>query len=330
MQYRTLGKTGLRVSEIGFGCWGIGGQWGSKDDDEAIAALHAAFDLGVNFYDTALGYGLGHSEQLLRRAFAGRRDRIVIATKIPPMTWRWPATERDPIETVFPARWIIECTDKSLANLGTDYLDVQQLHTWVESYVNHDELFETFERLTAAGKVRHWGVSANDWDPYGTVGLVETGRIASIQVIYNIFEQRPQERLFPAAQANNVGIIARVPFEEGVLTGAYPNGYVWPEGDWRKDWLTPDRLAEANARVDRMRCLLNDDCPTLAQLALRFVLDHPAVSTVIPGMRRVARVAENCAASDGKRLPAATREALKKAAFVHGWHYPWVAPTADK
>lgn len=323
MKYRTLGKTGLRVSEIGFGCWGIGGEWGFRDDEEAIQALRKAYDLGVTFYDTALGYGMGHSEQLLHRALGDHRGELVIATKIPPKTWRWPATPNDPIETVFPPDWIVECTEKSLVNLGTRYLDVQQLHTWVDEYTRCDALFETVERLQQQGKIRHFGISANDWDPYGTVGVVRAGKVASIQVIYNIFEQRPQEQLFPAALEHGVGIIVRVPFEEGLLTGAIPDDMQWPEGDWRKNWLTPDRLAEGNRRVGRLREFLSDDVPTLAHLALRFTLDHAAVSTVIPGMRRLARVAPNCAVSNAPPLPREVLAALADHAFVHGWTYPW-------
>lgn len=321
MKYRQLGKTGLRVSEIGFGAWGIGGEWGSKDDDEAIAALRKAFELGVTFYDTALGYGSGHSEQLIHQALGRHRSEMVIASKIPPKTWRWPATPKDPLEKVFPESWIIECTEKSLKNLGTDYLDVQQLHTWVDEYTKHEELYSAFDKLKAQGKVRHFGVSVNDWDPYGGVGLVKTGKVESIQVIYNIFEQRPEEELFPAALEKNVGIIVRVPFEEGLLTGTLKGD--WPKGDWRAKWLTPERLKEGNDRVEKLKDFLSPNIPTLAQLALRFTLEHPAVSTVIPGMRKISRVAENCAASDAKPLSKEVLADLKKHAFVHGWKYPW-------
>lgn len=323
MKYRTLGRTGLRVSEIGFGCWGIGGEWGSRDDDEAVRALRLAFDHGVTFYDTALGYGMGHSERLIRRALGDHLNEIVIATKVPPKTWRWPATADDPPETVFPADWIVECTEKSLVNLGRDFIDVQQLHTWVDAYTNCDFIFEAVERLKEQGKIRHFGISANDWDPYGTVGVVNADKVASIQVIYNIFEQRPEERLFPAAMAHNVGIIVRVPFEEGLLTGTIPNDHVWPDGDWRREWLTPERLREGNRRVEELRAFLSDEVPSLAYLALRFTLSHPAVSTVIPGMRRASRIAENCSASDGKPLTQEILDALKAHAFVHGWKYPW-------
>lgn len=322
MYYRTLGKSGIRVSEIGFGGWGIGG-WGARDDDEARRALQRALELGVNFFDTALGYGEGHSERLIGEAVAGCRDKVVIATKIPPKTFRWPVLPHEPLSETFPAQWIVECTEKSLRNLNSDYIDVQQLHAWTPSYVEQDEWYRALLRLKEQGKVRAFGVSANDWDPYGTVSLVESGLIDSVQVIYNIFEQRPAERLFPAALAHNVGIIVRVPFEEGLLTGKLGPGYQFPEGDWRARWLTPDRLAVAADRVEALKPFLAKDRPTLSALALKFVLSHPAVSTVIPGMRRAAHVEANCAVSDGKPLSAEKLEALKAHQFVHGWSYPW-------
>jgi aryl-alcohol dehydrogenase-like predicted oxidoreductase len=323
MYYRRLGRTGIEVSEIGFGGWGIGGGWGRQDDAEATRALKRALELGVTFFDTALGYGNGHSEQLIGQAVAGVRDRVVIATKIPPKTYRWPVLPHEPISETFPANWIIECTERSLRNLNTDYIDVQQLHAWTPPYLTQLEWYEALTRLKEQGKIRAFGVSANDWDPYGPVELVRSGLIDTVQVIYNIFEQRPAEQLLPAALEHNVGIIVRVPFEEGLLTGKMGPDYVFDEGDWRARWLTPERLQEAARRVEALKPFLSDKCPTLAILALKFVLSHPAVSTVIPGMRRVAHVEADCAASDGRLLSAEELEALKEHAFIHGWKYPW-------
>jgi len=323
MRYRKLGRTGIEVSEIGFGGWGIGGGWGYQDDAEAMRALQRALDLGVTFFDTALGYGDGHSERLIGQAVAGVRDRVVIATKIPPKTYRWPVLPHEPVSETFPAAWIVECTEKSLKHLNTDTIDVQQLHAWTPPYTQQLEWYEALARLKEQGKIRAFGVSANDWDPYGPVDLIKSGLIDSVQVIYNIFEQRPAEQLLPAALEHNVGIIVRVPFEEGVLTGKMGPGYTFDEGDWRAEWLTPERLAEANRRVAKLRPFLADDCPTLAALALKFCLSHPAVSTVIPGTRRVSNVEANCAVSDGKLLSAGEVEALKAHAFAHGWSYPW-------
>lgn len=323
MRYRSLGRTGIQVSEIGLGSWGLGGGWGSQDDAEALRAMEQAIELGVTFFDTALGYGNGHSENLIGRVLKGRRDKLVVATKIPPQTGRWPVLPHEPVEDTFSAKWVIECTEKSLKNLSTDYIDVQQLHAWTPPYVQQTAWLEGLQRLKEQGKVRAFGVSANDWDPYGTVSLVESGLIDTVQVIYNIFEQRPAEELLPAALRYKVGIIVRVPFEEGLLTGKLGPDHQFAEGDWRADWLTTERLQAAAPHVEALRTFLNADRPTLATLALKFILSHPAVSTVIPGMRTSTHVAENIAASDGKLLSAAALENLRQHAYIHGWKYPW-------
>ncbi|MHB9031741.1 MAG: aldo/keto reductase [Anaerolineae bacterium] len=325
MQYRKFGRTGFCVSEIGLGSWGMGGGWGPRDDTEALDAMDLAIQQGVNFFDTALGYGDGHSEELIGRLLKGRRGKFFVATKIPPRTGRWPVVPSDPVESTFSAKWVIECTEKSLRNLNTDYIDVQQLHAWTPPYVQQIAWLEGLRKLKEQGKVRAFGVSANDWDPYGTVTLVESGLIDSIQVIYNIFEQRPAEALLPAALKHNVAIIVRVPFEEGLLTGKLGAGHKFESGDWRAEWLTPERLAAAAPHVQALESYLNANRPNLASLALKFVLSHPAVSTVIPGMRRRAHVLENCAASDGMLLRAADLESLRSHAYVHGWKYPWSA-----
>ena len=323
MQYRKLGRTQFNVSEIGFGSWGIGGGWGKTDDAAAIDALKLAFDSGVNFYDTALVYGDGHSEQLISKALKSVREQIIIATKIPPKTFRWPVRPNDPVNTTFPADWIIECTEKSLRNLNTDYIDVQQLHAWTPSYLQQTDWLEGFNKLKEMGKIKAFGVSANDWDPYGPTELIQSDFIDSVQVIYNIFEQRPAEKLLPAALAHHVGIIVRVPFEEGLLTGKFGPDHQFEEDDWRGNWLTAERLREANQRVERLKSFLNEERPTLAALALKYCLSHPAVSTVIPGMRRKKHVQENCAAADGKYLSAEDIKTLTAHQFVHGWNYPW-------
>jgi aryl-alcohol dehydrogenase-like predicted oxidoreductase len=323
MLYRELGRTGIKVSEIGFGGWGIGGGWGYQDDKEAMRALQRALDLGVTFLDTALGYGDGHSERLIGQAVEGMRERVVIATKIPPKTYRWPVLPHEPVSETFPADWIAECTEKSLKNLNTDYIDVQQLHAWTPSYTEQLEWYEALTRLKEQGKIRAFGISANDWDPYGPVSLIQSGLTDTVQVIYNIFEQRPAEKLLPAAMEHEVGIIVRVPFEEGLLTGKMGPDHIFDEGDWRADWLTPERLRAAAQRVEALEPFLTEDCPTLAALALKFCLSHPAVSTVIPGMRRVTHVEANCAVSDGKLLSDGKVEALGAHAFAHGWSYPW-------
>ena len=327
MEYRTLGRTGIRLSEIGFGAWGIGGGWGRLDDAEALRALNEAIDLGVTFIDTAMGYGDGHSEALIGRVIAGRRDRVVVATKVSPKTRRWPVLPDEPCGATFPADWIVECTEASLRRLGTEFVDVQQLHAWTPPYLQQLEWHEALSKLKQQGKVRAFGISANDWDPYGPVELVRSGMIDSVQVIYNIFEQRPAERLLPAAEEHRVGVIVRVPFEEGLLTGAYQPGHVFDPGDWRKEWMTPLRLAAAARRVKKLEAFLAPDRPTPAALALKFCLSHPAVSTVIPGMRTEEHVRRNAAVSDGKCLTQAETAALAAHRFTHGWAYPWSQAT---
>lgn len=323
MLYRRLGKSQIRVSEIGFGGWGIGGGWGHQDDGEALDALARALDQGVTFFDTALGYGNGHSEQLIGRAVAPVRERVVVATKIPPKTGRWPVLPHEPVTETFPGDWVVECTEKSLKNLNSDYIDVQQLHAWTPPYTQQLDWYEALVRLRDEGKIRAFGVSANDWDPYGPVELAKSGLVDSVQVIYNIFEQRPAEALLPAAQEHQVGIIVRVPFEEGLLTGRFGPAHRFQPGDWRSEWLTPERLRDAHRRVEALRPFLTPDRPTLAALALQFCLSHPAVSTVIPGMRAAAHVDANVAVSDGVLLREDEIEALHAHAFVHGWSYPW-------
>jgi len=323
MRYRTLGRTAIEVSEIGFGAWGIGGGWGRRDDDAAVEAICRALDLGVNFIDTAMVYGEGHSESLVGQAVRGRRDRVRIATKIAPKTYRWPTLPRERASHTYPADWIIDCTEKSLRRLGIDRLDLQQFHSWTPEYLQQKEdWLPAVEKLKQQGKIRAWGVSANDWDPYNTVSLVESGLCDCVQVIYNIFEQRPAEKLFPAARKNQVGIIVRVPFEEGLLTGQFRPGHAFDPDDWRSEWLTEDRLVEAAGRVEALRPLLCEEAPDLPTLALKFCLAHPAVSTVIPGMRSIAHVEANVRAS-GPPLSDSTLAALREHAFVHGWAYPW-------
>lgn len=324
MKYRSLGRTGMQISEIGFGAWAIGGEWGSKDDDAAVAAINRAMDRGVNFIDTAAGYGDGHSERVIARAFRERGERCYVASKVMPKNYKWPALPDVPVTEVFPKDWIIELTERSLRNLETDCLDLMQLHVWTERYNQELEWYEAFVKLREQGKIRFFGVSVNDWDPYGGVNLVNSGRVDSIQVIYNIFEQRPAEKLFPAAIEHNVGIIARVPFEEGLLTGKFCRDYQFAQGDWRAKWLADGRLEDACKHIEALRWVENDRRP-MAQAALKFILAHPAVSTAIPGMRSAVHVDENVAVSEQVDMTADEVERLKAHAWVHGFKYPWAA-----
>jgi len=322
MNYRTLGKTGIKVSEIGFGGWQIGGGFGKQDDAEGIRCIHRAMELGVNFIDTAAVYGDGHSERLIGQAIAGRHNEVAVASKIPPKIGRQ-AVDSDLFNDVFPADWIIQTTERSLKNLKIDCLDLQQLHSWTPAFLKQTDWLSAFQKLKKQGKIKFVGVSANDWDPYGATELTRSGQIDSVQVIYNIFEQRPAEHLLPAAIEANVGIIARVPFEEGLLTGNFGPDVKMDPGDWRAKWMTPPRRQEAAAHVDALKKFLKPDRQTLAALALKFCLSNPAVSTVIPGMRRLPHVDSNCAVSDGKLLTKEEIRELEKHKWVHGWLYPW-------
>jgi aryl-alcohol dehydrogenase-like predicted oxidoreductase len=322
MLYRKLGKSGLKVSEIGFGGWQIGGGFGKQDDTEGIACIHRAMELGVNFIDTAAVYGNGHSERLIGRAVEGKRDKVAIASKIPPKIDRQ-AIESDRIGDVFPEKWIFEITERSLKNLNIECLDLQQLHSWTPAFLKQTTWLDALQKLKKQGKLKSFGVSANDWDPYGATELTKSGLIDSVQVIYNIFEQRPAEGLLDAALKANVGIIVRVPFEEGLLTGNFGPEVKMEESDWRSKWMTPARRREAAGHVEALKKFLKPDRPTLAALALKFCLSHPAVSTVIPGMRRLPHVDSNCAVSDGKLLSKEELAELGKHKWVHGWLYPW-------
>ena len=316
MQYRTLGRTGLKISEIGFGTWGMGGtMWLGAEDNESLRALHRAADLGMNFLDTALVYGEGHSEQLLAKFLKERPDPMYVATKIPPKNMNWPARTGTPLGKAFPYGHIIESTERSLKNLGVDTIDLQQLHVWLDDWTDVSEWYEAVSTLKAEGKIRHIGISINDHQPANALKAVHSGKIDTVQVIYNIFDQDPEDVLFPACHAENVGVIVRCPFDEGALTGNIRPDSTFPPGDWRNRYFSGNRKQQVFDRVERLRGLLGKEASTLPELAMRFCLHHPAVATVIPGMRLMRNVETNCAVSDGRELSAAMLEELRH----HAW-----------
>ena len=315
MKDRVFGKTGWRISEVGFGCWGVGGGWGPRDDGEAEAALRRALELGVNFFDTAYVYGNGHSERLLGSVLKGSKRPFFVATKVPSKNMEWPAHPKTPISKAFPADWIIACTETSLKRLGLERIDLQQLHVWTDAWVETEEWRRAVERLKQDGKIRAFGVSVNDHEPGSVLKLAATGLIDSVQVIYNLFEQFPADRLFPICQEQGVGVIARVPFDEGALTDSITPETRFPRGDWRAGYFRGERLIETCKRAERLKPFLRAGLPDLPTLALKFVLAHPAVSTVIPGMRRRSHVEANCAAAEGSGLTGEELERLK----VHAW-----------
>jgi len=315
MKYRTLGRTGIEVSEIGYGAWGIGGvQWTGGDDDEARRALNLAIDQGVNFIDTALAYGEGHSERLVGEVARSRKERIYIASKVPPKNREWPARDV-PLREVFTYDYIIECTERSLRNLGVETIDLQQLHVWNDSWKDESEWIDALRKLREQGKIRYFGLSLNDYQPWNAIETLRQGHIDAVQVIYNIFEQAPEDELYPVCQELNVGVIARVPFDESGLTGAVRPDSVWPDTDFRSWFFQGDRKQKVHDRVEGLKLLLGDEAKSLAELALRFTLSHDAVSTVIPGMRSTKNVTANISYSDGRKLSPETLEKLKAFAW---------------
>ena len=316
MHYRTLGRTGLRISEIGYGAWGIGkSSWLGASDEESARALNRAIDLGLNFIDTALGYGEGHSERLIGKLLRERSETIYAASKIPPKNMQWPARRGTRVEDAFPADHVIACTETSLRNLGVETIDVQQFHVWSDEWVDRGDWLQAVERLKRDGKIRFFGVSINDYEPDSALKLIESGVVDSVQVIYNVFEQTPEEKLLPACIRHNVGVIVRVALDEGGLTGHIRADTVFPQGDFGQNYFRGERKREVEERARKIVEDLQIAPDTLAETALRFVLSHPAVSTVIPGMRSVRNVERNCAIGDGRGLPDARREKLR----AHRW-----------
>ena len=316
MNYRELGKTGLKVSEIGYGAWGIGkSMWIGASDDESLKALHRSIDLGLNFIDTALGYGDGHSEKLVGQVVRERSETIYVATKIPPKNEVWPAQPGTPVAKTFPSEHVMACTEKSLKNLGLEAIDVQQFHVWSDEWVDQGDWLEAILKLKHQGKIRHFGVSINDYQPENATKLIETGAVDTVQVIYNIFEQSPEDKLFPACETHNVGVIVRVALDEGGLTGKITPYTKFEEGDFREKYFRGERKQEVYERVQKIAFDLNITLEQTAETALRYVLSHPAVSTVIPGMRSIQNVERNCKIGDGRGLPAEMVEKLR----THRW-----------
>lgn len=304
MRYRKLGKNGPEVSVVGFGSWAIGGaMWGGKRDDDARAALERAFERGVNFVDTALVYGDGHSERLVGEFARAHAGKVYVATKVPPKSYQWPARPGSPLRDFFPARWIVECCERSLANLKLERIDLLQLHVWAEAWTDDDEWHGALEKLRRDGKIRLSGVSINSHDPASAVRLVKERRVDALQVFYNIFDQSPEDELFPACVEHGVGVLARVPFDEGSLTGKLTRESKFPAGDFRSEYFAGKLLAQTVEKVEAMRPIVEGAAGTMARGALRFCLSHPAVSTVIPGMRSPQQVDENCAVGDEGPLP---------------------------
>lgn len=314
MKYRRFGRTGWSVSEIGYGMWGMG-SWKESDDQESILSLQKSVDLGCNFFDTAWVYGRGHSECLLGELLrANPGKRLYTASKIPPKNGKWPSQREFPLEACFPPDHIERYIHKSLENIGQSSLDLIQFHTWEDGWLEDDRWAKKLDELKTQGIIRAVGISLNSWEPWNGVKAVQSGLIDAVQVIYNIFEQQPEDALFPACRQHDVAVIARVPFDEGTLTGTLTLESKWPEGDWRNTYFAPDNLRASVERAEALRPLIPPGS-TMPEIALRFILNNPDVSTVIPGMRKLRNVENNLATSNRAPLDDALMSALRQ----HRW-----------
>ncbi len=314
MNYRRFGRTDWQVSEIGYGMWGLAG-WTGSDIEEVNASLDLAVELGCNFFDTAWGYAEGKSEQILGELMKRNPDKkLYAATKIPPKNRNWPSRPEFSLDEVFPADYIVEYTEKSLKNLGVECIDLMQFHVWEDHWANRDEWKEAIQKLTQQGKVQAWGISVNRWEPDNSLETIKTGLIDAVQVIYNIFDQNPEDNLFPLCRKHDVGIIARVPFDEGTLTGTFTKETTFPANDWRSTYFVPENLNSSVDHADALKTLIPDGM-TMPEMALRFILANDDVATTIPGMRKLPHVRANIATSDGKALEDSLLEKLNN----HRW-----------
>jgi len=314
MRYRTFGRTGWQISEVGYGMWGMGG-WTGSDDEESARALDRALALGCNFFDTAWAYGAGKSETLLGKALRKHGSPIIVATKIPPKNMMWPGKDEYDVRDTYPPDHIREYTEKSLVNLGVEAIDLQQFHVWSDAWAGDTAWQRAVDALKREKLVRAFGISVNRWEPTNVMRALATGLVDSVQVVYNIFDQAPEDALLPYCEQHGIAVIARVPFDEGSLTGTLKADSRWPDGDWRNLYFNPEHLQATLARVETLGPLVPQGMD-LPELALRFILAHPAISTTIPGMRRPRHVDRNLGASDGQPLPPRLHAALK----AHRWN----------
>jgi len=322
MRYRRFGRAGWDVGEVGYGMWGMGG-WSGSDDEESLRSLQRAVDLGCNFFDTAWAYGEGHSEGLLGRLVRANPDkRLYTASKIPPKNRQWPSRREFTLDETFPPDHIEEYVHGSLRNSGLERIDLMQFHVWEDAWVEDDRWAKKFDGLRAQGLVGAVGISINRWEPWNGVRAVRSGLVDAVQVIYNIFDQNPEDELLPACREMDVAVIARVPFDEGTLTGTLTKESRWPEGDWRNTYFVPENLVPSVERADALKPLAERARVSLPELALRFILSNPTVSTIIPGMRKTRHVESNTSASDAGPLSADLLAELR----AHRWERkpkPW-------
>ena len=323
MKFRPFGRTGWQVSEVGFGAWQLGGQWGTQDDAESVRVLHYAFEQGINFVDTAELYGAGHSETVIGRALKEwRGQKIYVATKAQPIRWPDPGDDAPQMRGRFPAWYLRENVEASLKRLGQERIDLFQLHSWMPDGLYALDWLETLNALRLEGKIDKIGVSLRDYRPGEGVDLARFGLVESQQVVFNLFEQRPAERLFPAGAATGTAFIARVPLDSGSLTGTWTKDSYgsWQPGSQPHQMFRGTRFAETLARVEALKSLCALYFPTLAEAAIRYVLSRPEVSTLIPGMRSKAEVDMNIRYSDSQPFPVALAGALPAHAWVRNFY----------
>jgi aryl-alcohol dehydrogenase-like predicted oxidoreductase len=314
MKYRKFGRVGWTVSEIGYGMWGIGG-WTGSNDKESRKSLDRALELGCNFFDTAWAYGEGHSEQLLGELVRDNpSQQIFVATKIPPKNLQWPSRRDYKLDECFPPDHVEEYVHRSLKALGLDRIDLIQFHTWEDDWIKDDRWRSKLDEIKKRGLVQAVGISINRWEAWNGVQAVRAGLVDAVQVIYNIFDQSPEDELFPACKDKDVAVIARVPFDEGALIGNLTKSTKWPEGDWRNTYFVPENLNATVDRVEAIKPLIPSEM-TLPEAALRFILMNPTVNTIIPGMRKLRNVDANMAASDAGPLDRELYIQLRK----HRW-----------
>ena len=314
MKYRRFGRTDWQVSEIGYGMWGMGG-WTGSEDQESLESLQRAIDLGCNFFDTAWAYGAGHSEALLGKIVRDNPERkLYTATKIPPKNRIWPSRREFSLDDSFPPDHIEEYVHRSLENAGLDKFDLMQFHVWEDRWVEDDRWAKKMDELRAQGLLAAVGISINRWEPWNGVRTVRSGLVDAVQVIYNIFDQNPEDELFPACEEMDVAVIARVPFDEGTLTGTLSLDSSWPANDWRSTYFVPENLKSSVEHVEALRPVIPEGM-TMAEMAMRFILNDERVGTIIPGMRKLKHVDTNIATSDAGPLPEELHAKLRQ----HRW-----------
>jgi aryl-alcohol dehydrogenase-like predicted oxidoreductase len=314
MQMRVFPRNGWQISEIGYGMWGMG-DWSGSDDEESLKSLDYAVSLGCNFFDTAFVYGKGHSEKLLGQVLRNHPGkRLYSATKIPPKNAIWPSRSEVTLDEAYPPEHIREYAEKSLANLGVDTVDLLYFHTWNDRWAPDERWKRALDDLKREKLASAVGISINRWEPANVIETLKTGLIDAVQVVYNIFDQAPEDELYPVCEQQKVAVVARVPLDEGSLTGTLTTQSTWPEGDFRQSYFQGGNLVACVARANALKSLVPEGM-SLSEMALRFILSHPAVTAVIPGMRKTRHVEENIKAGDGEGLPPELVEKLRK----HRW-----------